>query len=309
MEGTEMVKGSAVFAPINFDISEAAVKHLEAKYSEIKIVDDASYKFVMSGLREYRELRKQIDEKHREIKAPGLEFCRKVDAERNRLKKLLEPGETHLRKIKTAEDLRKLEEKKKREQAAMERKRKLIAQIDEIRNALSRAVPLDSIGCTDLVSHLGMIKITKAEFGEFYETAINAIRETSESIRTLAKQKKIAEIEAAQVKREEELAPQPPQPPPASSQAAKPMWDTDWEETAPQATAPGIEPEKPFSRKVIKSSFFNARYYAYRISEITPPTVALPDVQELLYDLSDRIADELKLFEERLKKEEEKYAN
>jgi len=92
---------------VKYDIETAVITALDAKYRGVQITDGKSYAFVMEGLRDYRELRLKIDAKHKELKADALEYGRAVDAEKNRLKGLLAPGEEHLKVVRQAEDDRK----------------------------------------------------------------------------------------------------------------------------------------------------------------------------------------------------------
>ena len=70
---------------VEYNIETAVITALGSKYKNITITDGKSYAFVMEGLRDYRELRLKIDEKHKELKADALEYGRAVDAEKNRL--------------------------------------------------------------------------------------------------------------------------------------------------------------------------------------------------------------------------------
>ena len=92
---------------VKYDIETAVITALAAKYANVKITDGKSYKIVMDGLAEYRGLRLKIDAKHKELKADALKYGQAVDAEKRRLRGLLDPGEQHLKDVRQAEDDRK----------------------------------------------------------------------------------------------------------------------------------------------------------------------------------------------------------
>jgi len=90
---------------VDFKIEDAVIATLEKKYGDIKDASSpAIYKVVMAGLKEYRDIRLKVSNRHKELKKDALEYGRKVDGEKNRLLDLLSPGEDHLKTIRKVED-------------------------------------------------------------------------------------------------------------------------------------------------------------------------------------------------------------
>ena len=167
---------------VKFDIETAVIVALGEKYKDIKITDGKSYAFVMKGIGEYRELRLKIDEKHKDLKKDVLEYGRAVDAEKNRLKDLLAPGENHLKEVRQVEDDRK--NKIKAEKEAKEQKR-----VDEIRSrindlqAMATQAPLLSLKDLHVISkRLEGIEISVVEYMEFAEEAKNVLNRVCETV-------------------------------------------------------------------------------------------------------------------------------
>lgn len=106
---------------IKYDIETAVITALADKYADVKITDGKSYQVVMDGLAEYRGLRAKIDSKHKELKADAVAYGKSVDAEKRRLKGLIEPGEQHLKDVRQVEDDRKLKIKQEKERIEQER--------------------------------------------------------------------------------------------------------------------------------------------------------------------------------------------
>ncbi|GAF84147.1 unnamed protein product, partial [marine sediment metagenome] len=106
---------------VKFDFDLAVITALDAKYKDIQITDGKSYAVVMQGLAEYRELRLAIDDMHKGLKKDILEAGRGLDADKNRLKGLLEPGENHLKEIRQVEDDRKAAIKEEKDRKERER--------------------------------------------------------------------------------------------------------------------------------------------------------------------------------------------
>ena len=93
---------------IKYDIEIAVIEGLKSKYMDIeKIADSAGYAFVMTGLRECREIRLAVDEWHEDKKKLILKAGRFYDDEKKRVRGLVAPVESHLKNVRQAEDDRK----------------------------------------------------------------------------------------------------------------------------------------------------------------------------------------------------------
>lgn len=192
---------------VEYDIETAVITGLAEKYKDVVITDGASYKVVMKGLAEYRELRLKIDAKHKELKKGALEYGRAVDAEKKRLRGLLEPGENHLKAIRQEEDDRKA--KIKAEKEAKER-----ARVDGIRSKIDNIVRLGSVDITsvdsgviqDRLDQVVAIEITEEEYMEFTEEASAAADNAYVNVKkALEARLEWEEKEVARKKEEERL--------------------------------------------------------------------------------------------------------
>ena len=91
---------------VKYDIDAVAIQGLKEKYLDIVILPDdkASYAMVMAGQKECREIRKTVDEWHKEKKADIIKAGKHYDSEKNRVYDALDPIESHLKTVRKAED-------------------------------------------------------------------------------------------------------------------------------------------------------------------------------------------------------------
>lgn len=158
---------------IKYDIETAVITALDNKYKDMQITDGKSYALVMGGLAEYRELRLKIDDKHKELKKDVLEYGRAVDAEKNRLKLLLEPGENHLKDIRQVEDDRKAKIKEEKEAKERERIEAIQEKINSIR-ALGTVHNTSSPAIEERIFLTEGIAISEETYQEFGDQALEA---------------------------------------------------------------------------------------------------------------------------------------
>ena len=158
-------------AIVKFDIETAVIVALDEKYKDIKVTDGKSYAFIMKGIAEYRELRLKIDDRHKVLKKDALEYGRRVDAEKNRLKGLLEPGENHLKEVRQVEDDRKAEIKAAKDAIEQERVDKIRSRINDLQT-MNTNIPLLSLEeLHEMNGALAAIEISVTEYMEFTEEA------------------------------------------------------------------------------------------------------------------------------------------
>jgi len=156
---------------VKFDIEVAVISALDEKYKDIKVTDGKSYAFVKKGIAEYRELRLKIDDRHKVLKKDALEYGRAVDAEKNRLKELLEPGENHLKEVRQVEDDRKAEKKAAKDAIEQERVDKIRSRINDLQ-AMNTNIPLLSLEeLHEMNGALAATEISVTEYMEFTEEA------------------------------------------------------------------------------------------------------------------------------------------
>lgn len=91
---------------VKYDMDAVAIQGLKEKYLDIVILPDdkASYAMVMAGQKECREIRKTVDEWHKEKKADIIKAGKHYDSEKNRVYDALDPIESHLKAVRKAED-------------------------------------------------------------------------------------------------------------------------------------------------------------------------------------------------------------
>ena len=158
-------------AIVKFDIETAVIVALDTKYKDIKVTDTKSYAFVKKGIGEYRELRLKIDDRHKVLKKDALEYGRRVDAEKNRLKGLLEPGENHLKKIRQVEDDRKAEIKAAKEAIEQARMDKIRSRINDLQSMLIELPEMCMEELQNIEEGSEALNISVIDYEEFTEEA------------------------------------------------------------------------------------------------------------------------------------------
>ena len=158
-------------AIVKFDIETAVIVALDEKYKDIKVTDGKSYAFIMKGIAEYRELRLKIDDRHKVLKKDALEYGRRVDAEKNRLKGLLEPGENHLKEVRQVEDDRKAEIKAAKEAIEQARVDKIRSRINDLQSMLIELPEMCIEELQNIEEGSEALNISVIDYEEFTEEA------------------------------------------------------------------------------------------------------------------------------------------
>ena len=187
---------------VKYDIETAVITALDAKYADVVIKDAASYAFVMSGLREYREHRLAVDEWHKGKKQSALEYSQALDAEKRRVKGLLEPGEQHLKDVRQVEDDRKAKIKAEKDRIEKERIDGIQAKIVDLERYPSLTTGLNSDSVASMCDAIVAVQITEEEYQEFTEQAKAAKLATLSALDDIYNDKVIQEQEAAERKAE-----------------------------------------------------------------------------------------------------------
>lgn len=183
---------------IEYNIEQAVIDALNTKYADIEeIKTPEDYEMVMGGLREYRELRLKIDATHKELKKDALAYTRAVDAEKRRLRDLIDPGENKLKTIRKAEDDKKEAIEKARVDAIQNK-------IHEIRAMEMGLTKLSSAEIKNRYDELKSRPVTEEEFEELVAQAMTTVHNTLINI-DLAYRNKQHE-EELEIKRKEEEA-------------------------------------------------------------------------------------------------------
>ena len=189
---------------IKFDFDVAVIAALDAKYKDIqKITDGKSKDLVMEGLAEYRELRLKIDIMHKELKADILEAGRGLDGDKNRLKCLLEPGESYLKGIRKVWDDEKDRIKEEKETKEKERILAIQEKINSIRILGLMQGKTSSMIKERLILTTG-IEISEDIYREFMDPAIEAHKATIAELEKLLNDRLQFEKEEVERKAETE---------------------------------------------------------------------------------------------------------
>jgi len=187
---------------VKYNIETAVITALAVKYADVKVVDGKSKEFAMAGLAEYRELRLKIDAKHKELKADALIYGRAVDAEKNRLKGLLEPGEQHLKDARQVYDDKIAAKKTEKDRIEQERIDTILSKIADIEKVPSTTVSMNSEMVASRCDFYVGIQITEEEYQEFTEKAKQVKLATLSALDDIYNDKVIQEKESAERKAE-----------------------------------------------------------------------------------------------------------
>jgi hypothetical protein len=156
-----------------FNPFEAELKQAAADYASLAIagIDDSSgYDAVRNAIARFTGLRTGIEKTRVEIKAPALEFGRKVDKEAKRLTDLISGAESALRKEKARIDEIREDERRAAERAEMERYKLRTDQLFEAGFVYDGA---DYIAGNIAIWADGLLKLTDEQFAECLETGRN----------------------------------------------------------------------------------------------------------------------------------------
>jgi len=109
------------FAIIEYDVTDAALAELKAKYANMPMVTKADYKALMAGISETLGLRTGVEKHRKMLKADSLAWGRRVDAEAKRITAALVKIEQPMKDLKAAEDARVAEEAAEKARQAQKR--------------------------------------------------------------------------------------------------------------------------------------------------------------------------------------------
>lgn len=157
---------------VEFKVTDAVVNSLIAKYGDItEIKDKAGYDFVMSGLREHRELRLSIDDEHKLLKSDALAYGRALDSKKNELKALIAPTEENLKTVRKVVDDRKAAEKKAKADAERDRMAVIRMKIADINGMITNLNSMDAEQLEWIANEIEGLEIPIEEYQEFTSEA------------------------------------------------------------------------------------------------------------------------------------------
>lgn len=187
---------------VKYDMDVAVIKELDAKYADIVIKDATSYAFVMSGLKEYRDRRLELDSWYKDKKKGALEYTNALGAERKKFKLLLEPGEQHLKDVRQVEDDRKAAIKAEKEAKEQSRIDDIQLKIEAIREKVNTTFNLPSYKVAHVCDNLVAMQITEEIYQEFVKQAKDTRLATLSALDDIYNDKVTQEKEAAERKAE-----------------------------------------------------------------------------------------------------------
>ena len=194
-----------------FDISEAAISELSEKYYDLKIAgidDNEGFDAVHKARMHVKDLRTQVDKKHRELKAPVLERGRAIDAEKKRIKLLLLPvyqrlESTEMEIVNEKDRLKRVEAEKK----AAELKRRIAAM-----QAVEWIAPVDVIEPMTDAEFLAAWTIAKKAYDTRKATESQQAAELAAKEADLQRRERELKEAEAKLFPNKETAPESPEP-------------------------------------------------------------------------------------------------
>uniref|UniRef100_A0A6M3IFM3 Uncharacterized protein n=1 Tax=viral metagenome TaxID=1070528 RepID=A0A6M3IFM3_9ZZZZ len=167
-----MLKEDFQLVPYNLEV--ATIEALKAKYMDIILPpeDKAAYAMVMGGLRECRDIRRDVDDWHKDKKALILKAGKHYDGEKNRVHALVEPIEDHLKAVRKIEDDRVEAIQAEKIRVEQERVAGIRDKIQEFRQVAADVGP--DMTAEDVQAVLNVIngtEIFESDFQEFREDA------------------------------------------------------------------------------------------------------------------------------------------
>jgi len=153
-------------------------------------------------------LRTSLESKRKEIKAPALEHCKKIDAEAKRITEELLALEVPIDEQIKAEENRKEAEKKARIEAERSRVAGIMAAIEAIRSTPANSRTMKSCDISEQITTIEAIGITADDFAEFQglaETTRDAVISELNAMQLTAarREEEAARLEAARIEEEQ----------------------------------------------------------------------------------------------------------
>jgi septal ring factor EnvC (AmiA/AmiB activator) len=158
-------------AVVKYDVTDAALSELKAKYTGLKIADTDSYDVVRRAIGEVRDIRVSVEERRKELKASALEYGRRVDSEAKRITTLLLQIEEPLKAEKAKVDDEKARIKAEKEKKELDRVAEIRARIFAMQQLVSNFLGKTSPDLQQISEALFDIDITKEVYQEFTDEA------------------------------------------------------------------------------------------------------------------------------------------
>ena len=156
------------------------------------------------GRQEIRGYRTSLENKRKEIKAPALDLCRRIDSEAQRITAALVELEDPIDATIKAEETKKEAERQARIEAERVRIATLQDKVAQIANYPAQFVGSLSIFIFDAISALRSQNPRESEFAEFLGQAIEAKQKAIETLGVMMETQKAHEVEQDRIKAERE---------------------------------------------------------------------------------------------------------
>jgi chemotaxis protein histidine kinase CheA len=166
--------------------------------------DKAAYAMVMSGLRECRNIRTDVDAWHKDKKAWIVKAGKHYDGERRRIHDLIGPIEDHLKDVRFAEDDRKEQIELEKERIERERVEGIRAKIAKMKVLALSVGNKTAAELHTIMDNLVECEAPEAEFMEFKAEAEKVLDSTIETVKQALIEREKWEQEQAAAKAEAE---------------------------------------------------------------------------------------------------------
>ncbi len=196
VDRAEVSNGKAIVA---YSRTEAALASLREKYKGIRydLTTTAGDKAARAGRLELKTLRTDLEAKRKELKAPALDFGRKIDSEAARLTSEIQALEDPIDAQIRADEKRREDERRAREEAEAARKKVHTDAIGRISKYVELAADLPSERIAAGIAQLEAFNL--AGFEEFTAEATETRDRTLAALRTLHIKAKAREEEEARL--------------------------------------------------------------------------------------------------------------
>ena len=186
---------------VEYSRTEAALAALREKYSgaQFDLTTTAGDKAARAARLDLKTLRTSLEAKRKELKAPAVEFGRKIDDEAKRITSEIVALEDPIDAQIKADEKRRDDERIERERIIAERAAGFRAKIDAIRACVAKSQGLPSERISNGIAQVESIVTDEATWAEFAEEAAQAKSMTLAAMLNLRDSAKAREEEAARV--------------------------------------------------------------------------------------------------------------
>lgn len=186
---------------VEYSRTEAALAELREKYSgaTFDLTTTAGDKAARAARLDLKTLRTSLEAKRKELKAPAVEFGRKIDDEAKRITAEIVALEDPIDAQIKADEKRREDERLERERIAAERAAGFRAKIDAIRACVAKSQDLPSERISNGIAQVESIVTDEATWAEFAAEAEQAKTTTLAAMKNLRDLAKAREEEAARV--------------------------------------------------------------------------------------------------------------